>query len=105
MGARRPPHGESPVMPTNIVQGVPTDIVQSGLLQRVFHDMLVSTFIYRLEGTAEKWEANLGANLVMTRPGPIPVDVTPVTGKDLNPTTFSYEQWQKIGRASCRARV
>jgi len=76
-----------------IIQGVPTEIVQSGLLQRVFHDTLIATFIYRAEATPEKAAANIGASLTMTRPGPIAVNVTPVTGKDISPATYQFEQW------------
>jgi len=80
-----------------LVVGVPPavlELVQSGLLERAFHDGLVPALLYRSEAAWEEWPANTGTEIYMTRPGLL----TPVTkplgvGLDPVPQMVSYEQW------------
>jgi hypothetical protein len=82
---------------SGLVVGVPPavlELVQSGLLERAFHDGLVPALLYRSEAAWEEWPANTGTEIFMTRPGLL----TPVTkalgvGMDPTPQTVSYEQW------------
>lgn len=86
-------------MPTqpSIVSPFPdgvTNLIQEGLLERAFHDGLFPSLQYRAEGTYQKFEGNLGTEILMTRPGLLRPVVTPlVAGQDPLPQAVSYEQW------------
>lgn len=79
------------------VLGVPAsllNLVQTGLLERAFHDALFPALRYRAEAQKEKWDANTGVEMIMTRPGLLaPVTKPMVPGQDPTPQTLSYEQW------------
>jgi len=81
----------------SLVLGIPPlilNIVQSGLLERAFHDGLFPNLLYRGEAQYEDWPANTGTELFMTRPGLLaPITNALVPGVDPVPQTVSYEQW------------
>ena len=80
-----------------LVLGVPPailEMVQSGLLERAFHDGLFPALQYRSEAMSEEWPANTGTEVFMSRPGLLTPVVKPLTpGVDPVPQTVSYEQW------------
>lgn len=80
-----------------LVLGVPPailEMVQSGLLERAFHDGLFPALQYRSEAMFEEWPANTGTEVFMSRPGLLTPVVKPLTpGVDPVPQTVSYEQW------------
>lgn len=79
------------------VLGVPASLlqlVQTGLLERAFHDALFPSLLYRAEAQKEQWDANTGVELIMTRPGLLaPITKPMVPGQDPTPQVLSYEQW------------
>lgn len=81
----------------SLVLGVPPqvlELVQSGLLERAFHDGLFPALQYRAEAQYEEWPANTGTEIFMTRPGLLAPNVKPLkAGQDPTPKTVSYEQW------------
>src|SRR6188508_1243166 len=92
------PRGHPPMAVNNIIVGVPApvvELVQSGLLERAFHDGLFPALMYRSEAQEEEWPANSGTEIFMTRPGlmtPITKPIAP--GVDPLPQTVAYEQWR-----------
>ena len=80
-----------------IVLGIPSSIlqlVQTGLLERAFHDALFPALLYRMEALFEEWEANVGTQVVMSRPSVLAPVIVPISpGQDPVPQTLSYEQW------------
>jgi hypothetical protein len=81
----------------SLVLGIPPailNLVQSGLLERAFHDGLFPSLLYRGEAQYEEWPANTGTEIFMTRPGLLtPITAPLVAGVDPVPQTVSYEQW------------
>lgn len=81
----------------SLILGIPSSVVnlvQTGLLERAFHDALLPNFMFRAEAAKEEWEANSGTELFMTRAGLLaPVTKPMVAGQDPIPQTLSYEQW------------
>jgi hypothetical protein len=81
----------------SLVLGVPAqvlDLVQTGLIEREFHDGLFPNLAYRAEFEADKWEGNTGTEIVMTRAGLLGDVVTPNTpGADPVPQNVPFEQW------------
>jgi len=79
------------------ILGVPAavlNLVQSGLLERAFHDGLVPALQYRAESEFEEWPANTGTEIFMTRPGLLTPVVTPIApNTDPTPQVVSFEQW------------
>lgn len=84
----------------SLVLGIPPailNIVQSGLLERAFHDALFPQLLYRGEAQHEEWPANTGTEIFMTRSGLLAPVVTPlVSGNDPTPQQLSYEQWVAV---------
>lgn len=84
-------------MTTSLVQGVPSQIlslIQEGLIERQFYDGLYPNLAYRSEFEAEKWEGNTGTEVLMTRPGLLAPNVTPlVPGEEPTPKNVPFEQW------------
>jgi len=84
-------------MANQLVVAVPPailDLVQSGALERAFHDGLFPKLAYRAEALKEEWPANSGTEMVMSRPGLLPTISTPnVPGVDPTPQQVPYEQW------------
>lgn len=84
-------------MAGGLVVGVPASIVnlvQTGLLQRAFHDGLYPALQYRAEALFESWEGNTGVEIFESRPGLLPAITAPlVPGADPNPSDVAYEQW------------
>lgn len=80
-----------------LVLGVPPailELVQSGLLERAFHDGLYPALQYRSEAQFEEWPANTGTEVFMSRPGLLTPVVKPLNpGVDPVPQTVSFEQW------------
>lgn len=85
---------------SGLIVGVPPailDLVQSGLLERAFHDGLVPALLYRAEAAWEEWPANTGTEIFMTRPGLLnPVTKPLAPGVDPLPQTVTYEQWSAV---------
>lgn len=70
------------------------DLNQKGLIERAFHDGLYPNLAYRAEAQFEEWDANMGTEIFMTRPGLMTTSVTPLTpGSDPVVKTVPYEQW------------
>lgn len=82
---------------SNLVLGVPPQLlqlVQQGLLERSFHDGLYPALLYRQEAQEEKWDANTGTEIFMTRPGLLAPITRPIAaGQDPVPQSVAYEQW------------
>ena len=80
-----------------IVLGIPASIlklVQTGLLERAFHDTLFPALLYRMEALFEESNAHTGVQTFMSRAGQLqPVIVPIVPGQDPVPQTLTYEQW------------
>lgn len=81
----------------SLILGIPPQIlqlVQSGMLERAFHDGLFPKLLFRGLAQAEQWEANTGTEIFMTRPGLLAPITRPIApGVDPVPQTVSYEQW------------
>lgn len=79
------------------ILGVPAnvlDLIQSGLLERAFHDGLYPALQYRAEALWEEWPANTGTEIFMSRPGLLrPVTKPLASNADPTPNTVNYEQW------------
>lgn len=79
------------------VLGIPpaiVQLVQTGLLERAFHDGLFPALMFRAEAVAEEWEGQTGVEIFMSRPGLIEVDTTPLTpGADPDVAALTFEQW------------
>lgn len=77
--------------------GIPDSVlslIQTGLLERAFHDALYPALQYRSEAQVEEWEGNIGTEIFFTRAGLLPPNTTPlVAGKDPTPKSVPYEQW------------
>jgi hypothetical protein len=81
----------------DLVLGVPPSIaaiVQTGLIERGFHDALYPSLLFRSEAISEKWEGNTGVEIFETRAGLIAPATTPLTpGVDPTPASLTWEQW------------
>jgi hypothetical protein len=84
-------------MSSSLVQGIPAQVlslIQEGLIERQFYDGLYPNLAYRAEFEAEKWEGQTGTQILMTRPGLLAPNVTPlVPGEEPQPKNVPYEQW------------
>lgn len=70
------------------------DLTQKGLIKRVFHDSLYPKLQYRMEATAEEWDAAIGTEIVETRAGLLKPNAKPAKpGVDPQPQSSIYEQW------------
>lgn len=82
----------------NIIVGVPPTVVeqvQSGLLERAFHDGLFPALMFRAEAQEEEWPANSGTEIFMTRRGLLqPITKPTQPGVDPTPQNLTYEQWR-----------
>jgi hypothetical protein len=80
-----------------VILGIPPSIVQlvqTGLLERSFHDALFPALLYRMEAMAEEWPAHTGVQTIETRPSLLAPAITPLTpGQDPAPQALQYEQW------------
>ncbi len=80
-----------------LVLGIPPailNLVQTGLLERAFHDTLFPSLLFRAEAQFEDWDTNSGTELFMTRPGLLSPITKPIAaGTDPVPQAISYEQW------------
>lgn len=81
----------------SLVLGIPASVlnlIQTGLLEREFHDALFPNLAYRAEFLSEKWEGQTGTQVLMTRAGLLDVVTAPnVPGQDPVPGTIPFEQW------------
>ena len=69
-------------------------LIQTGLIERAFHDALFPALLYRAEATREEWQGNIGVQIFESRAGLINTNTTPlVAGTDPTPKTVPYEQW------------
>ena len=79
-----------------IVPGGPAiqTILQDNSLQKVFHDALFPSLLFRQEATAEVFEGQIGESKVRTRTGLLAVNLAPLAvGVDPGVTTYGVEQW------------
>ena len=73
------------------------NIMQDGLLDRMFHDALVPQFRYPRAAGVEEWAGGLGQRSTFTRDGLLEPTTTPLTG-DPAPASYSIEQWEVVMR-------
>ncbi len=83
---------------SNLVVGIPPavlQLVQTGLLERAFHDALFPALLFRAEAAYEPWEAHGATEILMTRAGLLTPRTRPLApgGGDPTPQVLSYEQW------------
>lgn len=82
------------------IVGIPPQIinlVQTGMLEREFHDGLYPENKFRDEAQWEEWPANTGTELYQSKPGLITPKMTPlVPGQDPQPSTINWEQWRIV---------
>jgi hypothetical protein len=80
-----------------VILGIPPSIVQlvqTGLIERAFHDALYPALLYRIEAMAEEWPAHTGVQTIETRPSLLAPAITPLNpGQDPQPQALQYEQW------------
>lgn len=70
------------------------NVVQSGFLERLIREPLVSEQLYRMDSKAEEWQGQLGETVTFTRRGLMAVKITPLTpGSDPAASNYSTEQW------------
>lgn len=69
------------------------EIMQNGLLDRVFQDALLPEFLFPALATVRPWNANLGDTVTFTRTGLLTPKDTPITGSDPAADTYGVEQY------------
>ena len=69
------------------------EVLQNGLLDHVFEDALVATFLYDTLADIRPWEGNLGSTAIMTRAGLLAPNTTPITGSDATASAYGFEQY------------
>lgn len=78
--------------------GIPASIlnqIQQNVLERTWHEALTPRQLFRSEALPEKWPFGMGQTQIMSRPGLIAVDTTPlVPGVDPTPEVLALEQWE-----------
>jgi hypothetical protein len=84
----------------SLVIGIPASInmqIQQGLLERAFHDGLFPSLLFRKDAEFEPWQENMGTELMISRPGLLPVVSAPLrAGFDPLPVSMSTEQWVAV---------
>lgn len=71
------------------------NMLQDRTLEREIHEALFPQLMYRAEALPERWEANVGERMVMTRSGLMAPSTTPLLpGTDPLPGTYATEQWE-----------
>lgn len=69
-------------------------LIQTGLIERAFHDALFPALLYRQEATMEEWQGNIGVEIFESRAGLIATNTSPIqAGTDPTPKVVPYEQW------------
>lgn len=69
-------------------------VVQSGLLERAFHDALFPRLLFRGEANPVPWPHNVGDSMVFSAPGLMAPSMAPlVPGQDPVPGSYAIEQW------------
>jgi hypothetical protein len=82
-----------PSLSTGLPAGI-NSLIQEGLLERAFHDGLYPTILYRNEANWQRFEGNLGTEILFTRPGLLKPTTTPNSaGADPTPMANTFEQW------------
>ena len=69
------------------------EIVQNGLLDGIFQDALVPTFLYDSLADLKPWASALGSQSIFTRAGLITPFATAITGADATADTYPFEQF------------
>lgn len=69
------------------------EIVQNGLLERVFQDALVPEFLFDTLAEVKPWGGQMGSQSIMTRAGLMLPSTSPVTGSDAPLGTYGFEQY------------
>jgi len=83
---------------TVVIGGLPgsiLNIIQDNTLSRYVKDVLFEELLFRAEATAEKWVANLGDSMLISRSGRLPLVTAPlVPGFDPAPQQYNVEQFR-----------
>ena len=69
-------------------------ILQNGLLDHVFEDALVASFLYDTLADVRPWAGGLGSTSIMTRGGLLTPNTVPITGNDAAVSGYGFEQYQ-----------
>ena len=69
-------------------------ILQNGLLDHVFEDALVASFLYDTLADVRPWPGGLGSTSIMTRGGLLAPNTVPITGNDAAVSGYGFEQYQ-----------
>ena len=69
-------------------------ILQNGLLDHVFEDALVASFLYDTLADVRPWPGGLGSTSIMTRGGLLTPNTVPITGNDAAVSGYGFEQYQ-----------
>ena len=69
-------------------------ILQNGLLDHVFEDALVASFLYDTLADVRPWAGGLGSTSIMTRGGLLTPNTVPITGSDAGVSSYGFEQYQ-----------
>jgi N4-gp56 family major capsid protein len=69
------------------------NMMQNGLLDRVFQDALKPEFIFPAIADTEPWASNMGDTKTFTRKGLLAPVTTAITGSDTSAATYGLEQW------------
>jgi len=69
-------------------------ILQNGLLDHVFEDALVASFLYDTLADVRPWPGDLGSTSIMTRGGLLTPNTVPITGNDAAVSGYGFEQYQ-----------
>jgi len=69
-------------------------VLQDNTLERIFHDPLYESLLFRREAMPELFPAKAGQRLVKTRTGLLQVSLRPIPpGQDPTPENYGVEQW------------
>ena len=69
------------------------EILQNGLLERVFQDALIPEFLFDELAEIKPWGGAMGSQSIMTRAGLMVPTTTAVTGADAPVGTYGFEQY------------
>ncbi|MBW1600891.1 hypothetical protein JJV70_01990 [Streptomyces sp. JJ66] len=72
------------------------NIMQDGLLDRMFHESLAPELLFPQIADIEPWQGGLGDRKIMTRNGLMNPDPTPTTGSDPSTASYDVEQWEVV---------
>jgi hypothetical protein len=71
------------------------NLVQQGLIERMFYDGLFPALLFRAEAQEEQYQGNIGESIFSTRVGALAPRSKPIApGTDPTPQTLTFEQWE-----------